>query len=341
MKVNAMDSRSAERRRWLARPALLAASVGLASMLAVPAAAVAQGAGATPLSLIVPNTAGGAVDIIARTLGEDLSKLLGQTVIVQNRVGGSGNIAATHVVRSAPNGNTLLVGAGSITIAKQLNSSVQYDPDKDLTPIATIGAAPALLVVAGDSPVKSVQELVTLAKSKPGAVSLGHGGVGTVSEHLPAEMLRRRIGADITIVGYNGGQAVMTDVIGGRVTGFFTNPVNAIPQVQSGRLRALAVMADKRLRALPDVPTAAEAGLKDFNVGVWWAVFGPAGMDPAQVETLNKAVRQAVQTGTIKARLEAMNAEPLSLSPAEFNAFYAAEAKRWRAVVQQAGLKPE
>jgi tripartite-type tricarboxylate transporter receptor subunit TctC len=323
------------RRRWLA------AGFALVSLLVAPAPVLAQATGGSPLTLIVPTIAGGAVDIIARTLGEDLSKLLGQGVIVQNRVGGSGNIAAASVARTAPNSNTLLIGAGSITIARQLSSSAQYDPDKDLTPIAPIGAAPALLVVSADSPVKTVQDLITLAKSKPGAVSLGHGGVGTVSEHLPAEMLRRRISADITIVGYNGGQAVMTDVVGGRVTGFFTNTVNAIPHVQSGRLRALAVMSDTRLRALPDVPTAAEAGLKDLNVAVWWAVFGPAGMDPGQVETLNKAVRQAVQTGAIRARLEAMSAEPVSLSHAEFKAFYAAEAKRWRAVVQQAGLKPE
>ncbi len=312
--------------------AMLAGGAGLAHAQAYPT---------KPIWIIVPYAAGGAVDIVARSLGEDLSKRLGQQVLVDNKPGAGGNVATAHVARSAPDGYTLVIAGGATTVAKQLFANLQYDPYKDLTPVAMIGAAPAVLVVAADSPIKDVEGLVAMAKAKPGAMTFGHGGVGTTSEHLAGEMFRARADIDITTVAYKGGPAAMNDVIGGRITAVFTNPVNAIPMISSGRIRALAVAADNRLPALPEVPTMAQAGMPDFEVAVWWGLMGPANLPEAVVRTLNAAVGEALATGAIRTRLDALNAFPISATPAQFRKFFEDEGAKWVNVARQAGLKPE
>ena len=322
-------------RRVLLTTAVLAATVAGASSVR------AQSWPAKPIWIIVPYAPGGAVDIVARSLAEDLGKQLAQQVLVDNRPGAGGNLATAYVARSAPDGYNLVIAGGATTVAKQLFANLSYDPDKDLTPIAMIGAAPAVLVVAADSPIRDVAGLVAAAKAKPGELTFGHGGVGTTSEHLAAELFRARAGVDVTTVAYKGGPAAMNDVIGGRITAVFTNPVNVVPMVRSGRIRALAVATDRRLSTLASVPTMAEAGIPNFDVAVWWGLMGPSKLPDHVVQRLNEAVNQSVEHGTIRARLEALNATPMSGSPEQFRAFYAAEGAKWVDVARQAGLKPE
>jgi len=323
-----------DRRRWLAAAAVTATTA------AVPALR-AQTGPTKPIWIMVPYAPGGAVDIVARSLAEDLGRQLGQQVLVENKPGAGGNLATAHVARSTPDGHTLVVGGGATTVAKALFANLSYDPDKDLTPVAMIGAAPTVLVVAADSPYKDVASLVSAAKSKPGTTTFGHGGVGTTSEHLAAELFRTRAGIDITTVAYKGGPAAMNDVIGGRITAVFTNPVNVIPMVASGRIRALGVTSKKRISALADVPTMSEAGVDGMDVAVWWGLMGPAGMPEVAVRKLNEAVNRALESGAIRARLEALNATPMPGTPAQFAQFVESEGRKWTAVARQAGLIPE
>lgn len=294
-----------------------------------------------PVWIVVPFGAGGAVDLIARSLATDLAKSLGRTVQVENRTGAGGNIAATHVARSRPDGHTLMVGGTGNTLAKQTFANLQYDPLTDLTPIAMLGNAPSVLLVSSSLPVNDVKGLVTMAKAKPGELTIAHGGAGTVSEHLAGELFKLQAGVQMTTVAYKGGAAAMTDIIGGQVTGMFTNLLNAMPHVQSGRLKALAVTSAQRVDTLPNVPTMKEAGLADFEVSAWWCVLGPAGMPEPVVTRLNKDIEAALAGGAVRERLQTMNARPVPMSPARFREFYLSEARRWTEVAQKAGITPQ
>ena len=326
-----------------AAPARRTALAGLAGLAAAAwhAPAPAQAYPVRPGWIVVPFAAGGAVDIVGRALANDLTTTLGQPFSVENRTGAGGHIAAAHVAKSKPDGYTLLIGGASNSVAKQVFASLQYDPDTDLAPIAMIGAAPSVLAVSSSLPVRDVAGLVAMAKARPGALAIGHGGAGTTSEHLAGEMFKMRAGIEMTSVAYKGIVPAINDMIGGQIAAVVTNVVNVLPHVQSGRVRALAVASAQRLKSLPDVPTMAEAGMPDFEVSVWWGLMGPANMPEAVVERLNRAVATAVASGTIRDRLETLSAQPWTMTPAEFKAFYAKEGVRWVDVARKAGIQPQ
>jgi tripartite-type tricarboxylate transporter receptor subunit TctC len=323
------------------RRTALAGLVGLAAATAWPAGALAQAYPSRPAWIVVPFAAGGAVDIVGRTLATDLTSALGQPFNVENRTGAGGHIAATHVAKSKADGYTLLIGGAANTVAKQVFANLQYDPDTDLTPIAMIGAAPSVLAVSSSLPVKDVAGLVAMAKARPGSLAIGHGGAGTTSEHLAGEMFKMRAGIEMTSVAYKGIVPAINDMIGGQIAAVVTNVVNVVPHVQSGRVRVLAVASAQRLQSMPDVPTMAEAGIPDFEVSVWWGLMGPANLPNDVVQTLNRAVANAVAGGAIRDRLATLSAQPRTLTPAEFKAFYAKEGARWVDVARKAGITPQ
>ena len=239
----------------------------LLAAAALPLAARAQAFPENkPVWIVVPFGAGGAVDLIARSLATDLARSLARTVQVENRVGAGGNIAATYVARAKPDGHVFMVGGTGNAIAKQIFANLQYDPLTDLTPIAMLGMAPSVLVVSSKLPVDDVRGLVAMAKAKPGALTIAHGGAGTVSEHLAGELFKLQAGIDMTTVAYKGGAPAMVDIIGGQVTGMFTNLLNAMPNIQSGRMKALAVTSAQRVESLAVVPTMKESGVPDFEL---------------------------------------------------------------------------
>ena len=322
------------------RRAVLAGLAGLAAS-ALPGRATAQAYPDRPVWIVVPYAAGGAVDIVGRTLASDLAAGLGQPVNVENRTGAGGNIAAAHVAKSKPDGHVLMIGGAANSVAKQVFANLQYDPDTDLTPIAMIGAAPSVLAVSSSLPAKDVAGLVAMARAKPGALAIGHGGAGTTSEHLAGEMFKARAGIAMTSVAYKGVVPAINDMIGGQIAAVMTNVVNVLPHVQSGRVRVLAVASGQRLKSLPDVPTMAEAGFPDFEVAVWWGLLGPANLPAAVVDRLNGEVSKALAGGAIRDRLEALSARPWEMTPAQFKAFYAKEGARWVEVARKAGIKPQ
>jgi tripartite-type tricarboxylate transporter receptor subunit TctC len=325
----------------LAGIAARARLVLVAATLVVASLACAQPYPSKQLWIIVPYGAGGAVDIVARTIAQELAPRLEQPVLVDNRVGQGGNIGSAYVAKSKPDGYTLLMGAPTNTVAHRFFADLPYDPAKDLTPIALVASAPAVLLVPAGSPARDLAALVALAKAKPGELSYGHGGIGTTSEHLAAEFLKTRTGLSLVGVPYKGGAPALQDLIGGRLDMMFTNQLNALPHLKSGRLRALAVASPERSPALPDVATMAEQGFHDFNVLVWWGLMGPANMPPEIVSRLNREVGEALDSASMKERLAALSAQPMKRTPEEFSRFFHAEMRQWEEVVKRAGIKPQ
>jgi tripartite-type tricarboxylate transporter receptor subunit TctC len=295
---------------------------------------------AKPVKLVVPFGAGGAVDVVARLLATDLTKRLGQPVVVENKTGAGGNIAASFVAKSDPDGYTLLMGSTGNSVNGSLYSNLNYNPDKDLLPVGLVGQVPTVLLVHPSVPAKTVPEFVALAKEKKLKLNFAHGGAGT-TEHLAAAMFNARTGSDLPIIAYRGGAPAMNDLLGGHVQAFFTNQLNALPHLKSGAVKTIGVASTERSQTVPDVPSFAEQGLPDFNVSVWWGVFGPANMPPAVVKRLNDGINAALKSPEVIAKLAAVGGTPLGGTPEQFQAFYAKEAAKWASVVQAANIKPE
>lgn len=322
-------------RRHVARALIAAFALTL-----VAGGALAQDWPAKPIKLVVPFGAGGAVDVVARMLGNDLTKRLGQPVIVENRTGAGGNIAASFVAKSDPDGYTLLMGSTGNSVNGSLYSNLNYNPDKDLLPVSLVGQVPTVLLANPAVPANTLPELLALAKNPSSTLNLAHGGAGT-TEHLAAEMFNARTGLKLPVIGYRGGAPALTDVIGGHVQLFFTNQLNAMPHLASGKLKAIAMASAERSPSLPKVPTFAEQGMPDFVVSVWWGVFGPAGMPAPVVKRLNDAINAAIQSPDFVAKLATMGATPLGGTQEQFAAFFAKESSKWAAVVRAANIKPE
>lgn len=311
-----------------------------AASLLCGGAALAQEWPAKPVKLIVPFGAGGAVDVVARMIGAELSTRLKQPVVVENRTGAGGNVAASFVAKSDPDGYTLLMGSTGNSVNGSLYSNLNYNPDKDLMPLALVGQVPTVLLAHPSVPAATLAELVTLAKAGTAKLNFAHGGAGT-TEHLAAEMFNARTGLKVPVVAYRGGAPAMNDLLGGHVQLFFTNQLNALPHLKSNALKALAVAAGERSPGLPNVHTFAEQGMQDFNVSVWWGVFGPANLPAAVVKKLNEAVNAALASPEVVGKLAAVGATPLAGTPEQFAAFYAKESAKWGAVVRAANIKPE
>jgi tripartite-type tricarboxylate transporter receptor subunit TctC len=316
----------------------LPASLMVALAVIVCGSATAQSYPAKPIRLVVPYAAGGAVDIVSRAIGQELTKRAGQQVIVENRTGAGGNVGSEFVAKSPPDGYTLLMASPANAINPALYTKMPYDPMRDLAVIALIGSVPSVLVSNKSLPVQNIKQLVALAKAKPGALTYGSGGSGT-TEHLGAEMFKSAAAIDLLHVPYKGGAQVMVDLMGGQIALFFSNQLGVLPHIKAGKMKALGVASNERSGALPDVPTFAEAGYPDVNVSVWWGVMGPAGMPKEIVNQLNREIVTALSSPEMKERLESMSARPLGGSPEQFARFFADETTRWARVVKASGAK--
>ena len=300
--------------------------------------ALAQPYPAKPIRMIVPYAPGGGVDIVARTVAQELSKRVNQTIVVENRTGAGGNIGSEHVAKAAPDGYTLLMASPANTINPSLYTKMPYDPMRELAPVALIASVPTVLLANRSLPVQNVKQLVALAKARPGALTYGSGGSGT-TEHLAGEMFKASAKVDMLHVPYKGGAQVMTDLMGGQIALMFVNQLAALPQIKADKVKALGVASGERSPALPDVQTFAEAGFPDFRVSVWWGVMGPGGLSKDVVAQLNREIVAALGTPEMKERLQSMSARPIGGTPEQFAAFFADETKRWAPVVKASGAK--
>ncbi|MBV9190422.1 MAG: tripartite tricarboxylate transporter substrate binding protein [Betaproteobacteria bacterium] len=292
-----------------------------------------------PVRLIIPFPPGGSNDLVARAVAAQLSDRLGQSIVIDNRGGGGGTIGMNAAAKSPADGYTLLL----VSVGWPVSIALQWMPEESLqwfVPAAPIGTGPSLLVVPTALPVNSVQELIALAKSKPGQLNASAAGPGSF-QHLATELFRLQAGINIVIVQYKGGGPALTDTIAGQVQMNIGSAVQNIPHVKTGKLRALGVGGKSRLAALPDVPTFAEAGLPGAEATNWWGIVAPAGTPPTVLERLHKEIASVVDSPEMKKRFEVEGAEALHMSPSEFGAQIAAETAKWTQVVKQAGIKAE
>jgi tripartite-type tricarboxylate transporter receptor subunit TctC len=317
---------------------LLAAIV---SLLAATGMAHAQNVfPSRPVHLLVPFAPGGAVDIVARTLGDELSSRWGRAVVVENRPGAGGMVASEAVAKAAPDGYTLIIVATGHALNPHLYAKLPYDSFHDFTPISLIGTSPNMLLVRADSSIKTLADLIAAARERPGQITYGHAGNGT-SPHLAGELLKYMAKIDITPIPYKGGAPALTDLIGGHIPVTFNNIPESIAQVTAGTVRPLGVTTALRSPVLPNVPTIAEAGLPGFDTGVWWGLLGPGGLPPEITAKLAKDCVAAVNTPAVKARLLALGATPIGSSPEDFAALIRADYEKWGPIIKAAGIRGE
>jgi len=308
----------------------------LSSAALLAAGAHAQ---AAPTRILVGAPAGGSTDTLARTLATELGRLLGKTVIVENRPGAGGNIAAEAVAKAAPDGNTLLMSFTSHAINASLYPSLPFDPIRDFTPLTCVATSPSVLVAHPSVPAKDVRELIALAKAKPGQLNFAIGAVGS-SLHLAGDLFKMQSGAFIVNIPYRGTAPAIQDVIAGQVELMFAAIGNAQAQVKAGKLKALGVTSARRLPAFPDVPAIAEV-LPGYESSAWFGLFGPARMAPELSKRISDAARQAIAAPEVRRRLDAEGAQAVGNSPEEFSKFVQGEIQRWARVVKFSGAKPE
>jgi tripartite-type tricarboxylate transporter receptor subunit TctC len=286
-----------------------------------------------PPVLIVPYAGGGGVDTVGRIVARGLGEKLGQAVIVENKPGAGSNVGSDYVVKSAPDGYTLLLASPATAVNVSLYKRLPFDPARDLRPVTLIGKVPSVMIVNNDLPVKTLGDFVALAKKEPGKLNFGSGGNGT-SEHLAGEMFKSMAGINIVHVPYRGGAAVMGDLMAGRISAIIINQITALPLVKAGKVRALAVADDQRSPSLPDVPTFAEQGYKNYKVSVWWGVMAPARVPDAIVAKLDAGIRGALQTQQVRHSLDEMGVLVLGQGPVVFGKFLAEETQRWAGIVK-------
>jgi tripartite-type tricarboxylate transporter receptor subunit TctC len=292
-----------------------------------------------PIRLLVGVPPGGTTDTMARTLAVELAKILNRTVVVENKPGAGGNIAAEAVAKAVPDGNTLLVSFTSHAINATLYPSLSFDPIKDFTPLTCIATSPSILVVHPSLPVNNVKEFIALAKSKPGRLNFAIGGVGS-SLHMAGDAFKMQAGVFIVNVPYRGTSPAVTDVLGGQVEAMFAAVGNVQQHIKAGKLKPIGVTSTKRLAAFPDVPTVAET-LPGYESSAWFGLFGPARMVPDLAKRIGDAARASVQTVDTRRRIEFEGAVPIGNSSEEFASFVQGEVTRWAKVVKYSGAKPE
>jgi tripartite-type tricarboxylate transporter receptor subunit TctC len=319
---------------------LLGAMGALAVASAAWGAETAQSYPSRVVKIVVSYSAGGSNDTVARAIAAELSQQLGQNFIVENRAGASGTIGADAVAKSTPDGYTLFMGAGAHTLAPALFKSLPYDIVRDFAPISIAAKSSYVLVVNPAVPVKSVNELVALAKAEPGKLNYASAGRGTPL-HLAAELFKSMTGTDIVHVPYGGDTPALVDLMSGTVQLAFMSVSSTAPQIHGGKLRALAVTGAQRTPALPDLPTLQELGFAGYDIATWWGLFAPAGTPPAIVDKLNAAMRKAAELATIRDRFAPHGLEPASNSPEEFAELVKNETRRYGEIAKIAGIKPE
>jgi tripartite-type tricarboxylate transporter receptor subunit TctC len=309
-------------------------------MTATAGAAWAQDYPTRPVRILVPFPAGGAVDIIARLMSDDIARSLGGSVVVESRPGASGNIAMGAAAKAAPDGHTLVLASASLAINRSLIKSTPFDPQRDFTPIALVAMVPSVLVVPAAQGASNVADLVARARAQPGAVNYGSNGVGT-TQHLAATAFAQRTGAQITHVPYKGVDQLVPDLVSGRIQMSFNNVASVQGQLKAGTLKALAIGRATRWSGMPEVPTYAEAGIGGLEYSSWVALFGPAGLPPGVVDKLSRAVAVALANPQTRERIQAGGNEVVGGTPAELSAFVTAEIDKWSRTISAAGLQPE
>ncbi len=313
--------------------------LGLAATLATPAAKAAYPE--RPIRWIVPFPAAGAMDNIARTLGEEMSQTLGQSIVVENRPGAGGNIGAELVARSPADGYTMLIVANGMAVNPALYRKLTYDPIKDFAPVSLLAVVPNVLVAnKAKTSAKTVPEVIASAKSQPGKYTYASAGNGT-SIHLAGELFTSMAGVELLHVPYKGSGPAVTDLLGGQVDYMFDSITSAKPHIDAGKLTAIAVTTSKRSATLPNVPTVAEAGLPGYELSPWFAAFVPAGTPPAVIESLNRAMVEALRKPAVQKRLAAIGAEPIGSTPAELKQHLAKETDKWGKLIRTRGIRAD
>jgi tripartite-type tricarboxylate transporter receptor subunit TctC len=324
------------------RRRLLAGLPAAALTTALPRSGRAQAWPTRPVKLVIPFPAGGATDIIGRTLATRLGTALGQQVVVENRPGAGGSIGSDMVAKAPADGYTVLMGTGSThSVGPALNPRMPYDAARDFAPVAHVANAPSVLVVGAGFPARTVQELVALLRRSPGRYNFGSSGIGTYP-HLSAEMFKWRAGGLFVVhIPYRGTGLVITDLVAGQIAFLMDSVVSAQPHIRDGKVRPLAVSGERRSPSLPEVPTFAEVGIAGMDISNWFGAFAPAGTPPEVLARLNREINAAVRAPEVLERLERAGAEPAGGSPEQFARLIRADHENWKAVIQRAGIKPE
>ncbi|MFZ9258846.1 MAG: tripartite tricarboxylate transporter substrate binding protein [Limnohabitans sp.] len=312
--------------------ALMATGIGTGITFAQPAAA--------PLRLMVPFTPGTGIDLIARTLGPKLSERLNRPVVVENRVGASGNIGTEAVVRAAPDGSTLLVSVNTLVMNRSLYPQLSFDPIHDLEPISQTSWGQLLLVTHPNSGFRSATELAQTARRQPGKINYASPGVGT-PHHLAMELLKNTARIFLTHIPYRGTGPAVTDLLGGQVDAMFLPIHVALPHLRSGRLTALAIGSNKRHPLLPELPTVAEQQLGDVNVDMWFGIFAPKGTSTEMIQLFNREINQLLTGDDVKKAFLSQGMDPRGSTPQEFAQLVRRDAERWARVVKEQGIRAE
>lgn len=326
-----------QRRHTLRAIAAAAAAVSLAGL---PGLAAGQSYPAKPIRVVLPFAPGGPTDVIGRALTAEMSKSLGQQLIIESKPGGSGVIGAYDVARSSADGYTLLMNASVQVIYPGMFKSLKFDPMKDFVPVGVLGTVPMVAVVPAASPFKTLKDLVAHAKANPGKVMFASPGIATLP-HLVGELLNLTANVKTAHVGYKGTGPALTDLVGGHVDLMYAPLAPAMPMIKAGKLRPLAVTPAKRVPNLPDVPTFQEAGISNFDVVTWYGIWAPKGTPPAIVNQLNTEMVKAAKSDAVKAVLQQQGTEPSYMTAAEFSAFAEAENRKWVKVMVDANIQPE
>ncbi|MDH4447689.1 MAG: tripartite tricarboxylate transporter substrate binding protein [Acidovorax sp.] len=324
---------------------ILATAVAVAAAtLVLPAPAWAQTDAAwpsKPIKWVVPFPPGGAMDVIARTLGEKAARELGQAVVVENRPGAGGNIGADYVAKQPADGYTIMITSIGMATNRALYPKLTYDPVRDFAPISLLAVVPNVLVVnAANTSDRSVKDVVARAGKEPGKLTYASAGNGT-SIHLAGEVFASMAGVQMTHIPYKGSGPAVTDMLGGQVDLMFDSITSARPHIQSGKLRALAVTTARRSPALPEVPTVAEAGVPGYEVSPWFAVFARTGTPPEVIARLNKVLNDAMRQPETLRKLESVGAEPIGSTPQELAAHLNRELERWGKLIQQRNIRAD
>jgi tripartite-type tricarboxylate transporter receptor subunit TctC len=321
--------------------AILATTLTLACTPALVPSAGAQAYPSKPIRVLIPSPPGGGTDILGRLLQPGLQEMGGQPVVVENRGGASGRIAAAAVAKAAPDGYTLLFTySGVLTTGLPLFGKLPYDPLSDFAPVAMMAQVPGVLVTHPSFPAKTVQELIKMARAKPGALTHGSSSIGT-SSHLNMELFKQMAGIDMLLVSYPGDAPALVALLGGHVPFAFNHVVAALPHIQSGKLRAIAVATAQRVPSLPNVPTVAESGLAGYEGLLFYALMAPAKTPPAVISRLSDAVKQIKQTPAVRQQLSTLGAISFDMTPEEMSAFLKSELDKWTKVIRAGNIKSD